>query len=492
MVDVLNSYDETYKLYQTITPIEDIDHSIAPILRLPFRTEIQSQILDHIHRCYDWYPDAVLNLKPYPCTTTHNFMDALAPLASTVNIMSQMGSQRRLMEMAKQETGVILNKKLYLNFLKTIDKQLHGLSTTMMVYFSSFTFEDKEKNIKMMILPCGGEIIYFGNQNMLIFDNHEFMVSLHSSKHAADQGDLTLQFDNVCIAQHMNVVSNELSAVVTKHFADVSRCQTLEYLMKVDDSDSDVINGITRYRSRCVRFLHRQVLTKTQHARLLLKNRGYEFNCRVFKDGKTYDHLISQAMMNGGGNIRYRGTFKSESVNGEVKYTRVMHDDDIKYEEDEKGQVTVDELNQPLKERQEMMIGWKVVKMGLGSSSSSSSSASSSVDSEFRILKLGIPVEAEVIIPIESDYCLNGGKMRCSQCIVMDIQLPLRDEEKSVVPDEMTAHSCLYDDKITNYRVGQTVYPDAFDRNTKKSCTAGIHFFKHRATVFDTYLNNML
>lgn len=185
--------------------------------------------------------------------------------------------------------------------------------------------------------------------------------------------------------------------------------------------------------------------------------------------------IISQAMMtNSETGLRFRGTFSREENNGKVAYQQIKKDDDILYDEKD-DTVLVDKIN-PKEERKEWTIGWKLVK--------------NDQSGEHRILKVAIPPDAKIVTPIDSEILVHRMKKRCDKFVVSDIQLPTA-EETSVVPEERSAISCVYDGPHSVvYRLGEMATPHDFDEEVGKSCTAGLHFFGDRQSIFETYLKD--
>lgn len=126
--------------------------------------------------------------------------------------------------------------------------------------------------------------------------------------------------------------------------------------------------------------------------------------------------------------------------------------------------------------RDEIIIGWKVAK---------------SIEGEHRIIKLGIMMDAQIVRPIDEEYFITHNKERCDKAIVMDIQLLNKDEEITVVPNEMVAYSYVYKSDNTNfcYKVGEEVLPDSFNSDENIGCAQGIHYFQNRMDLFKAYID---
>ena len=221
------------------------------------------------------------------------------------------------------------------------------------------------------------------------------------------------------------------------------------------------------------------VLTLT--SKMVKSHNGSYYN--VYKENdmnvvRSYDsktkqcRYISQCMMTGGDGIRFRGNYSELSQDNKIIDKAIKKDDYILYNKKDE-EVLVDNINS-IKIRNDVMIVWKAVKTESG---------------EWRVLKLAIPPDAMILRPIDKEYFNTYDKMRCDRAIVLDIQLPVKDEEISMVPDEKEVISCVYKNTRLKYFVGQEVTPDSYDANPDVGCSNGIHFFVDRMSVFDAYIN---
>ena len=212
----------------------------------------------------------------------------------------------------------------------------------------------------------------------------------------------------------------------------------------------------------------------------MINKNGMMIHSTYTRDTDT-TYTISKCMMNDETGIRYRGTYTNEKQGDKNIKTTLQKDDDIIYNK-EKECVTVDTLK-PVRTENEIVIGWKVAK---------------SLGGEYRIVKLGIPNDAVIVRPVDEDFFYYRGKQRCDKAFVMDIQLPIKDTETSVVPAETTAYSFVYNESdnenessspstLFSYKVGHLVTPTSFNPDETISCTNGIHFLKNRNDVIDVY-----
>ena len=171
--------------------------------------------------------------------------------------------------------------------------------------------------------------------------------------------------------------------------------------------------------------------------------------------------------------LRHRATHnRSSNSSNNSSNTIIKFDNNIEYHKED-SQVKVDNLNNKFP-KNESFIGYKLCK---------------SQNGEKRIVKLFIPEDAEVVLPIDSDFLTCNFKERASKAIVMDILLVDEDKEVSVVPEELVAYSYIYDDITFEYKVGIEVFPDSFDKDESNGCGNGIHFFRNKKSVIETYYN---
>ena len=205
-------------------------------------------------------------------------------------------------------------------------------------------------------------------------------------------------------------------------------------------------------------------------------------NCdfeEYYNHNNHFKYIISQCMISDDSTgLRYRGKYTGTSQNDKITRKSISIDDELKYllEGDE---VKVDTLENKTRNVEEGFIAYKIAKSEQG---------------DLRIVKLFVPPDAKVIRPIDEEYFINFGKERCDKAIVMDIQLPIKDNEISVVPEEMVAYSYIHKINGTNsfeYKVGQEVYPDNFNSDENIGCGSGIHFYQDRLTVFKAFVDKI-
>ena len=205
--------------------------------------------------------------------------------------------------------------------------------------------------------------------------------------------------------------------------------------------------------------------------------------------------IISQCMMtNDDSGLRHRGKYTESTQNNKQVSKTIKFDDKIVYEKNG-DEVIVDLLERKVLKQGEFIIGYKVAKSESG---------------ELRIVKLGIPPDAQIVRPIDCEYLITFGKERTNKAIVMDIQLPDKHNEISVVPEETSAYSYVFkvipnnseNNNIVNsitqinsntkgfeYKIGHEVFPDSFNPDENIGCAQGIHFHLDRMTVFKAFID---
>jgi len=254
-----------------------------------------------------------------------------------------------------------------------------------------------------------------------------------------------------------------------------------------------------------------------------------------YNNFKTQEYfIISEYTKDGSSNtntstdgLRYRGKYiESSSGTDKPVNKKIFHDKKLVFEKEDNN-VKVDLLERKTRKTDEFIIGYKVAK---------------SISGEIRIVKLAIPPDAQIARPIDSEYFINLNKQRASKAIVLDIQLPIKDKEISVVPEEKVAYSYIYkvygfnnsNDKtdnpnssetdniddltkllnsnninntnnsnnditnndITNndtfgfeYVIGKEVFPNSFNPNEDIGCGEGIHFYEDKSELFEVFIN---
>jgi hypothetical protein len=162
--------------------------------------------------------------------------------------------------------------------------------------------------------------------------------------------------------------------------------------------------------------------------------------------------------------LRRRGKFSSQSMNDKKTTIHTIDGKIVRKERD--GKVIVDKLSE--KKLTTFLIGWKVCKNAEG---------------HFRIVKLKIPESAQYLMAIDEEFFMCYRKHRSDIAEVLDIQLPLFNEEVSVADTEREAYSCVYNDNSLTYKINSTVTSE-YDSDENNGCAKGIHWYKERKYAF--------
>ena len=69
--------------------------------------------------------------------------------------------------------------------------------------------------------------------------------------------------------------------------------------------------------------------------------------------------------------------------------------------------------------------------------------------------------------------------------------IPNRDNEISVVPEELVAYSYVYKSSNINfcYKVDEEVILDSFNLDENIGCAEGLHYFQNRMDLFKAYID---
>ena len=171
--------------------------------------------------------------------------------------------------------------------------------------------------------------------------------------------------------------------------------------------------------------------------------------------------------------LRHRGTYTKISTGSGTADDISLKLDGTEVYKKSGDQVQLDLLSKKdLDERKDFIITWKVAK---------------AADDSDRIVKLGIPPDANIVLPISHDFWATNMKERASKAITLDIQEANIDHEISVVPKERTVYSYIAGVR-TAYTIGQVITPDAFDPDPNNSCSHGIHYHRNRRAVFKLWI----
>ena len=232
---------------------------------------------------------------------------------------------------------------------------------------------------------------------------------------------------------------------------------------------------------------NKETKTKIKSNGLLNIKTGEEY-CKYTKNQCDFEEyynpvnrlhkVVSQCMIsNDTTGLRFRGKYSQTTIGDKTKKT--IQFDEKTVREKDGGNVRTDLLERKIIKEGELVIGYKIAKSASG---------------ELRVIKLGIFPDSRIIRPIDSEYFITFGKERCDKAIVMDIQLPDKYTETSVVPEEHSAYSYVFKTSGTNglgfeYKIGQEVIPDSFDLDEDNGCAHGIHFYSDRMNVFKAFVD---
>jgi hypothetical protein len=159
----------------------------------------------------------------------------------------------------------------------------------------------------------------------------------------------------------------------------------------------------------------------------------------------------------------------SSTSNKNYTYTRISNSDNEKLFEMKSGNIITNQLIVDTRKRSESVIGWKTCQLPNG---------------QFCIVKLLIPVDADIVFPVASDYFNSYKKYRCNKAVVIDIQKPLIDREEKVTEFDHAVTTVHKGTAKIIYRIGAEIIPDGYDNNPENSCTHGIHFHRDRNYAF--------
>jgi hypothetical protein len=424
-----------YSLVTGYTPFYNIDIPLLPSIRLKSSNDENQLYLQRI----------VCELNK-PSENDRILLSLLSDELSTIvhkdilyreyNILFQkvMSNQRHLF---CDTTNTYLIGIIGNNMLMVVDQK--DIST-------SFSYKGKDKGKEE---GHNNEIFFYKKDKKFVFD---------------------LKKDDMYI--HCMINDNVLHSTVS------NKNKTQKIKISIDNNGNIIKNYFFSNTTINLRLLSHTLYTNEKI--VTTSNKDGLISQSTFVYDTKIEKYISQYMMNDpNSGLRYRGKYEEEKKDGSiVKKTLTTSDgksDTVVYNKED-NIVTVDVLQRTRKEN-EIVIGWKVVKSASG---------------ELRILKLGIPADADIVMPIDSEFFRTRGKERCNRAIVMDIQKALKEEEISVVPDEIIAYSYLFTGNENNppfsYKLGSAVVPDFFDPNEDESCTGGIHFYRNRNDVFDVYV----
>ena len=320
-----------------------------------------------------------------------------------------------------------------------------------------------DKDFNIMVVTKDMTIISTRDTNMVFNSSKDILyMSTKDSYH------------QIYLKTHKNLVF--AYTTTPQNFKGIIKTNNIDETMKINMDNMN--NMFINFDYSCKDDL-KETLTLT--SKMVKSPNGSYYNVYKEKDMnviRSYDsktkqrRYISECMMAGNDGIRFRGNYSELSQDDKIIDKMIKMDDNIIYNKKDE-EVLVDNINN-MKIRNDMMIVWKAVK---------------NESDEWRVLKLAIHPNAQILRPIDKEYFNTYDKMRCDRAIVLDIQLPVKDEEISMVPEEKEVISCVYKNTRLKYFVGQEVIPDSYDANPDAGCSNGIHFFVDRMSVFKAYIN---
>lgn len=423
----------------------------------------------------DFYPDKLYSNEPNSNIKLSKLILYLKlHVTNILNCKSEQSNQTKLLfEEIRKEIQTFMNinntnqyKEIMFDFVKN-------------KYYLINSLNNNEHLLLSEIVCC-----ILTQEYILLFPNFKYF------------SNLTYNIDNI-EKNYILFVNNQVYekkndiVINIKYDYDIKNSECVGYGFIMDKNQKELFNIKINSQNCCVKKNYLYTNSETN-----MKIKSYDFydsnkNLEYFRYNKNncdfaelYDHnnnkklIISQCMITDDTTgIRYRGKYSETSQNNKPIKKSVHFDNEQQYLQ--KGdQVKIDLINQGNKKNGDEIIGYKIAKSKTG---------------ELRIVKLFIPPDAKIVRPIDKDYFISFNKERSDKAIVMDIQLPIKDKEISVVPEETTAYSYIYKINNTNsfeYKVGQEVYPDSFNSDENIGCGSGIHYYQNRNNIFRIFMKN--
>lgn len=501
MIDIINCYPETLHEFNLTNKLKITKQKKWKTL-IDYKFMIKLDIYDIVnvygHLKYKCNSNGYVKLPFEKITISQKIINIIQKNASSTNIKFDFIPDKFAFDSKNinlQELNLSITDKINKNIGVGFDEKILLLKQIVSDELTSFFPNIKEKNdllsIKQNIKAINPIIIYSKDYKdcVLIFD---FIIMIFTDNYILIIPNEVLDEDYYMLIVNGKTyfMSDDLSIVdVIKKEFDYNGIIYRNYgYIKTDtqkqifnysiDSNSD-INEFYNYSNKETKLemkLFCKVITKKNiHLTKYVKNKC-EFE-EYYDYDNNFKYIISQCMINDNDTgLRHRGKFIGKS-NGDKNISRtITFDDKIVYNKE--GDETTTNLlvdEKKYQNRTEMIIGWKVGK---------------SVEGEQRIIKLGIMPDAQIVRPINEEYFITHNKERCDKAFVLDIQLPIVNEEISVVPNEQNAYSYVYKSGITNfdYKVGQEVIPDSFNFDENVGCANGIHYFHNRKDLCEAYI----
>lgn len=313
-------------------------------------------------------------------------------------------------------------------------------------------------NITMFVTK---DIIAFKMNQLIIMYNNKFIAINNNDKMFID-----IPSGNVKMLINMSDDKKCNAYIESKNFT--------EYIDVKEDMNNNIYKNAS-YKSK----LNGTIKNATKYdcinqvtTSVTVKNNNY-ISCIT----STKDNIVEctkTVPINSNGTIRNRHIGTSISTTTDKMSSLKLYDEnnDLVYQKDdneEKVNLLIKDKN---KNNTDDMYGWKKTKTN---------------DGYDRIIKLFIPKDMKKIMGIGKDFFDTYHKKRCSGAIVVDIQEYDRDNIISLVKTENKTYSCLHENVITEYILGQMVVPDGFNENENDTCGQGIHYFSDREDVFNYF-----
>ncbi len=359
-----------------------------------------------------------------------------------------------------------------IHLIKSVIDEFKSCLSTSKLLSNSITminFMNNIKSSKKILLNLHNKLnnhlnsyILIIDDSYVIFDNNKIITHVHNNFIIINKNNIKLIVDDAICNMYLTdkkiiayAYNNKFGNLIKSSILDDKQIISYNYKSKISGKK---INHYTELLNNGT-----DVSIETCNI-----NNYIEYSVR----NNNMTNIIAQCMLtNNDTGLRHRVTYNKSSNNtNNTNNTTIKFDDKIEYHK-ENNQVKVDNLNNKYP-KNESFIGYKLCK---------------SKNGDKRIVKLFIPDDAEVIMPIGSDFLICNFKERASKAIVMDILLVDEENEVSVVPEELSAYSYIYDDNSLEYKVGTEVYPDGFDKDDTNGCGKGIHFFRNKKSVIETY-----
>ncbi len=371
---------------------------------------------------------------------------------------------------------LLLCSQLSTHNLKTISEKIQKIfSEELDIFFQNEINSNSQlEKIKETLLKADKMIMLFDrrNKNILLLNGLINILIVDNCTIIFDHSFLSIVHNNIilssCENKSLGIKFN------TNNIVAIIRNNTKKALINIKEQTDKTINMYIKNTdpdSRLECCESNLIIYPNNDQLEFCKKLGVN-NLHKYKSKTNTSNIISVYSKEGDNNLRYRGKYKSTSKEGKTIKEILEINDKVVYEKDEE-KVLIDSISNLTLKDDDLIIGWKITK---------------NINGEYRIIKLGIPVDAEKLKPVHEEFFVTREKERSNKAIVMDIQLPVKDEI-SVVPKEMVAYSFVY--SSTNkfeYKVGCEVVPDTFCSDPAQSCASGIHYYRDRNSIFEIYL----